>query len=111
MGNNIAFQACGKTYQANVTANAAQVTVVADSPCNQLYVANPGANAGFFLVTSNASVNVALPGANASYALVIAAGTEKVFTVPQQFSNTVNTYISFIGTANTTCYFTPGEGL
>ena len=110
MGNNIAFQACGKTYLGNVTANAAHITIISDSPCNQLYVANPSNAAVFFLVTSNSSVNVSIPGSNASYALVIAPGMEKVFTVPQQFSNSANTYISFIGTAGS-CYFTPGEGL
>jgi len=116
MANNIAFQACGKTYKANATTGSQTITITADSPCNQLMVANhqPTGGAGqpvYFVVSSNSSVTVTLPGnASPQYCLVSVPGSIKVFTVPSQFSS-ANTYIAFIGEAASECYFTPGEGL
>ena len=116
MANNIAFQAQGKTYKANVTTASQVITITADSPCNQLMVANhqPTGATGqpvYFVVSANSSVTCTLP-ANGSpqYALVSVPGTTRVFTVPSQFSST-NVYIAFIGEAASECYFTPGEGL
>ena len=116
MANNIAFQAQGKTYKANVTTGSQTITITADSPCNQLLVSNhqPTGATGFpvyFVVSSNASITVAVP-ANASpqYCLVSVPGTIKSFTIPNQFSSG-NTYVAFIGEAASECYFTPGEGL
>jgi len=116
MANNIAFQAQGKTYKANVTTASQVITITADSPCNQLMVANhqPTGATGqpvYFVVSANSSVTCTLP-ANGSpqYALVSVPGTTRVFTVPSQFSS-ANVYIAFIGEAASECYFTPGEGL
>ena len=116
MANNIAFQAQGKTYKANVTTSSQTIVITADSPCNQLLVANhqPTGSGGqpvYFNVSSNSSATIAVP-ANASpqYALVSVPGTVRIFTVPTQFgSNPL--YITFIGEAASECYFTPGEGL
>lgn len=116
MANNIAFQAQGKTYKANVTTASQVITITADSPCNQLLVSNhqPTGSGGqpvYFQVSSNASVTVAAPSSGSpQYCLVSVPGTIKVFTVPQQFSSS-NMYIAFIGEAASECYFTPGEGL
>ena len=116
MANNIAFQAQGKTYKANVTTGSQTITITADSPCNQLLVSNhqPTGATGFpvyFVVSSNASITVSLPVAGTpQYCLVSVPGSIKSFTIPQQFSS-ANTYIAFIGEAASECYFTPGEGL
>ena len=117
MANNIAFQAMGKTYKANVTITSQVITITPDSPCNQICVANhqPTGSGGqpvYFNVSSNASVTAVAP-ANASpqYALVSVPGTIKVFTVPYQFSPSTPLYVAFIGEASSECYFTPGEGL
>jgi len=116
VGNNIAFQACGKTYKANVTTGSQTITVTSDSPCNQICVANHQPSQGgqpvYFQVSSNASVTASVPAPGApSYILVSVPGTIEVYTIPQQFSNTANTYIAFIGEGSSECYFTPGEGL
>ena len=116
MANNIAFQSMGKTYKANVTTNSQTIVITADSPCNQLMVANhqPTGSGGqpvYFQVSANVSVTVAAPSnGNAQYCLVSVPGTTRVFTIPQQFSS-ANTYVAFIGEAASECYFTPGEGL
>jgi hypothetical protein len=116
MANNIAFQAQGKTYKANVTTSSQTITITADSPCNQICVANhqPTGSGGqpvYFQVSNLANVTCTAPANGApSYSLVSVPGTIKVFTVPFQFSSG-NMYIAFIGEAASECYFTPGEGL
>ena len=116
MANNIAFQAQGKTYKANVTTSSQTIVITADSPCNQLLVANhqPTGSGGqpvYFNVSSNSSVTCTAPANGApQYALVSVPGTYKVFTIPAQFSS-ANVYIAFIGEAASECYFTPGEGI
>ena len=116
MANNIAFQAQGKTYKANVTTASQIISITADSPCNQLMVANhqPAGTTGqpvYFYVSSNSSATIAAP-ANGSpqYALVSVPASTRVFTVPTQFGSSP-LYIAFIGAAASECYFTPGEGL
>ena len=115
MANNIPFQAQGKTYKANVTTTSQTITVTADSPCNQVCVANHQSSQGgqpvYFQVSNLANVTATVPAAGApSYCLVSVPGTIKTFTVPFQFSGT-NLYIAFIGEGTSECYFTPGEGL
>lgn len=117
MGNNIAFQAQGKTYKANVTTGSQTITVVSDSPCNQLLVANhqptgAGGQPVYFTVSNQSNVTVTVPdNASPQYALVSVPGSLKVFTIPYQFSANTNMYIAFIGEAASECYFTPGEGV
>jgi len=116
MANNIAFQAQGKTYKANVTTASQTIAIVADSPCNQLLVANhqPSGATGqpvYFIVSANSSVTCTLPtNGSPQYALVSIPASTRVYTVPTQFSS-ANLYIAFIGEAASECYFTPGEGL
>jgi hypothetical protein len=116
MANNIAFQAMGKTYQANATTTSQRITINADSPCNQLLVSSHESQNGgkpvYFVVSSNSSVTCTAPTAgNPQYSLVVSPGNQIVYTVPQQFGSN-NMYIAFI-TESTTgeAYFTPGEGL
>ena len=116
MAANIPFQAQGKTYKANVTTGSQTISITADSPCNQICVANhqPTGSGGqpvYFVLSANSSVTCTVP-ANASpqYALVSVPGTVKVYTVPYQISSTP-IYVAFIGEAASECYFTPGEGL
>ena len=117
MANNIAFQAMGKTYKANVTTSSQTITITADSPVNQICVANhqPTGATGYpvyFNVSTLSNVTATVPSNGApSYCLVSVPGTIKVFTVPQQVSPNQNLYIAFIGEATSECYFTPGEGL
>jgi hypothetical protein len=116
MANNIAFQAMGKTYQANATTTSQRITITADSPCNQLLVSShestTNGKAVYFVVSSNASVTATAPTAGSpQYAMLVVPGNQIVYTIPQQFSS-ANTYIAFITESATgECYFTPGEGL
>ena len=117
MANNIAFQAMGKTYKANATTSTQRITVTSDTPCNQLLVANhqpSGAtgNAVYFVVSTDANVTATLPVAGTpSYGLLSIPASNKVFTVPTQFSANSNIYIAFVGEGVSECYFTPGEGI
>ena len=118
MANNIPFQAQGKTYKANATTTSQTITVYADSPCNQVCVANhePSGTQGhpvYFRISNQANVTVTVPSAgNAEYALVSVPASVKIYTVPFQFSNSSPLYIAFISeTDSPECYFTPGEGL
>jgi hypothetical protein len=113
VGNNLAFQACGKTYLGNVTNVSQQIVIVADAPCNQMLAVNPGNAAVFFAVGPNISVTANIPGnGTAQYTYAMAPASNMVVTIPQQFSNTSNIYVSFIAAAGTgSAYFTPGEGL
>jgi len=116
MANNIAFQAMGKTYQANATTTSQRITITADSPCNQLLVSSHESTQGgkpvYFVVSSNASVTAVVPTpGNPQYSMLVSPGNQIVYTVPNQLS-TGNTYIAFITESTTSeCYFTPGEGL
>jgi hypothetical protein len=117
MAANIPFQAQGRTYKANATTTSQRISILSDSPCNQLLVANhqPTGSGGqpvYFLVSANASITVTAPdNNNASYSLVSIPGSIKSYTIPQQFSNSVPIYIAFIGAAASECFFTPGEGI
>ena len=117
MGNNIAFQAQGKTYKANATTSSQTITITADSPCNQLCVANHQPTGGvgqpvYFVVSNLANVTCTAPANGvSSYALVSVPASTKVYTIPFQFTPNTNMYIAFIGAAASECYFTPGEGL
>ena len=115
MANNIAFQAMGKTYQANATTTSQRITITADSPCNQLLVSNHEAANGkavYFVVSSNSSVTCVAPIAGSpQYSLLVTPGNQIVYTVPVQFSSNP-LYLAFITESGTgEAYFTPGEGM
>ena len=118
MANNIAFQACGKTYQANATTASQTVTITPDGPCNQLLVASHESTGGtgkpvYFRVSNLSNVTVTAPGPGSpQYALVAPPCTAKVYTVPFQFNPSNPLYVAFIAESGTAeAYFTPGEGL
>lgn len=117
MANNLAFQAQGKTYKANVTTASQRIAVTSDSPCNQVLVQNhqPTGTTGqpvYFLISNDANVTVSLPVAGTpSYCLVSIPASIKSFTVPFQFTASTPLYIAFIGEAASEAYFTPGEGM
>ena len=118
MANNIAFQAMGKTYQANATTTSQRINILSDMPCNQLLVASHENTGGtgkpvYFTISSNASVTCVPPSAGSpQYTYVALPGQRQVFTVPKQFTPTDSLYIAFITETSTAeCYFTPGEGL
>ena len=117
MANNIAFQAMGKTYQANATTTSQRINILSDMPCNQLLVVSHENTAGtgkpVYFRIGNSSVTCVAPSAGSpQYAYVAIPGQRQVFTVPQQFTPTDGLYIAFITeSATAECYFTPGEGL
>lgn len=118
MANNIAFQAQGKTYQANATVTSQTVTVTPDGPCNQLLVASHEPTGGtgkpvYFRVSNSSNVSVTAPSPGTpQYAVIVPPCTAKVYTVPFQFSPSNPLYIAFITESGTAeAYFTPGEGL
>ena len=115
MANNIAFQAMGKTYKANVTTSSQSLQITADQACNQVCVANHQSSQGgqpVYFTFGNSTVTCTVPGNGApSYALVSVPGTIKVYTVPKQFTATDGLYVAFIGEGSSECYFTPGEGI
>lgn len=118
MANNIAFQAMGKTYQANATTTSQRIQITADMPCNQLLVVSHentgGTGKPVYFKIGNSSVTCVAPSAGSpQYAFVAIPGARQVFTVPQQFTaGSDSLYIAFITETSTAeCYFTPGEGL
>lgn len=117
MANNIAFQACSKTYQANATTTSQTITITPDGPCNQVLVqsheSSSSSKAVYFRISNLANVTVTTPTAGSpQYSLLAVPNSSRVFTVPYQFSPSAPLYIAFIAeTATAECYFTAGEGL
>lgn len=117
MANNIAFQACSKTYQANATTTSQTITITPDGPCNQVLVSSHESTQGgkpvYFRVSNQSNVTVTIPTpGNPQYCLVAVPGSCKVFTVPFQFAPSAPLYIAFATESTTSeCYFTAGEGL
>jgi hypothetical protein len=114
MANNIAFQAMGKTYKANATTSTQTITLNADSPANQICVANhqnpQNGQPVYFQVSTLSNVTVTVPVAGTpSYCIVSVPGTIKTYSVPQ-CSPTQPLYVAFIGEGSSECYFTLGEG-
>ena len=118
MANNIAFQASGKTYQANATTTSQTITITPDGPCNQLCVVSHETTGGtgkpvYLRVSNLSNVTVTAPAAGVpQYAFVAAPCTVKVYTVPFQFSPSNPLHVAFITESGTAeAYLTPGEGL
>jgi hypothetical protein len=64
MANNIAFQAMGKTYQANATTTSQRIQITADMPCNQLLVVShesPSSGKPVYFKIGNSSVTCVAP--------------------------------------------------
>ena len=111
MANNIAFQPMGNTSVIAVTATSANTSVTAISPVNQFMIANTGSNPAFVNISTSSSVAAVVPTAGSPAAgFCIPAGAVKVVSAVQS-SPTQTMYVAAIGSANTTIYITPGEGL
>jgi len=84
MANNIAFQASGKTYQANATTTSQTITITPDGPCNQILVqsheSSSSAKAVYFRVSNQSNVTVTTPTAgNPQYSLLAVPNSSRVF--------------------------------
>lgn len=113
MANNIPFQPMGKTTRINVTTTANTVSILSDSPANQVRVHN-GTAAEIFIRLGTASTDDAvIPTAGTpAYGAILHNNQTAIFTAPKQASNTAVLYVSaIIATGTGTIYVTPGEGL
>jgi hypothetical protein len=117
MANNTAFQAMGKTYQANATTTSQRIQILSDVNCRNLLVASHESNSGtgkaVYFAIGNSTVTCVAPAPGVpQYGYVAVPGQNIVLTVPKQFSPSDSLYIAFITESGTAeCYFTPGEGL
>ena len=116
MANNIAFQAMGKTYQANATTTSQRVQILSDVNCRNLLVASHESSTTgkpVYFTIGNSTVTCVAPAAGTpQYGYVAVPGQNIVLTVPKQFTPSDSLYIAFLTETGTgECYFTPGEGL
>lgn len=113
MANNIPFQVQGKTTRINVTTTANTVSILADSPCNQVRIHNGTAADVFVRLGTASTEDAVIPVAGTpAYGFVIHNNGTVIMTAPKQCSNVAALYVSAIVASGTaTLYVTPGEGL
>jgi len=115
MANNIAFQAQGKTTRINVTTTANTVSILSDSPCNQLRVHNGTAAEVFVRIGTASTDDAAVPIAGTpGYGAILHNNQTAIFTTPKQCANVAASSIYFsaiVATGTATVYVTPGEGM
>jgi hypothetical protein len=113
MANNIAFQVQGKTTRINVTTTANTVSILSDSPCNQVRIHNGTAADVFVRLGTASTEDAVIPVAGTpAYGFVIHNNGTVIMTAPKQCSNVTALYVSAIVASSTaTLYVTPGEGL
>ncbi len=115
MANNIAFQIQGKTTRINVTTAANTVSILADSPCNQLRIHNGTAAEVFIRVGTESTDAAVIPVAGTpAYGTVLHNNQTVVITTPKQCANVAASSIYFsaiVASGTATVYVTPGEGL
>ena len=116
MANNIAFQAMGKTYQANATSTSQRIQILSDTNCRNLLVASHESSTTgkpVYFNIGNSAVTCVVPTAGSPQSAYVAVPNQNmVLTVPKQFAPSDSLYIAFITESGTSeCYFTPGEGL
>lgn len=112
MANNIPFQAQGKTTRINATTSANTVSILSDSPCNQVRIHNGTAAEVFVRLGTASTDDVVIPTAGTpAYGTVIHNNQTVIFTAPKQATNTASLYVSVIVASGTgAIYVTPGEG-
>jgi len=112
MANNIPFQAQGKTTRINATTTANTVSILSDSPCNQVRIHNGTAAEVFVRLGTASTDDVVIPVAGTpAYGVVIHNNQTVIFTAPKQATNTASLYVSVIVASGTgAIYVTPGEG-
>ena len=115
MANNIPFQIQGKTTRINVTTSANTVSILSDSPCNQLRIHNGTAAEVFIRVGTESTDAAVIPVAGTpSYGTVLHNNQTIIITSPKQSANTAanSVYVSAIAPTGTAIvYVTPGEGM
>jgi len=115
MANNIAFQVQGKTTRINVTTAANTVSILSDSPCNQLRLHNGTAGEVFFRVSTGSTDDAVIPVAGTpSYGAVLHNNQTLILTAPRQCINVAanSVYVSaIVATGTGIVYVTPGEGM
>ena len=113
MANNIPFQVQGKTTRINVTTTANTVSILSDSPCNQVRIHNGTAADVFVRLGTASTEDAVIPVAGTpADGFVIYNNATVIMTAPKQCSNVTALYVSAIVASSTaTLYVTPGEGL
>ena len=113
MANNIPFQTQGKTTRINVTTSANTVSILADSPCNQVRIHNGTAAEVFIRLGTGATDDAVIPVAGTpAYGVVLHNNQTIIVTAPKQATNVASLYVSAIAATGTgIVYVTPGEGM
>jgi len=113
MANNIPFQTQGKTTRINVTTTANTVSILADSPCNQVRIHNGTAAEVFIRLGTGATDDAVIPVAGTpAYGVVLHNNQTIIVTAPKQATNVASLYVSAIAATGTgIVYVTPGEGM
>jgi hypothetical protein len=113
MANNIAFQAQGKTTRINVSTTANTVSILSDSPCNQVRIHNGTAAEVFIRLGTGSTDDAVIPVAGTpAYGTILHNNQTVVFTAPKQSTNVASLYVSaIVSTGTAIVYVTPGEGL
>ena len=113
MANNIPFQTQGKTTRINVTTTANTVSILADSPCNQVRIHNGTAAEVFIRLGTSSTDDAVVPVAGTpAYGVVLHNNQTIIVTAPKQATNVASLYVSAIAATGTgIVYVTPGEGM
>jgi protoporphyrinogen oxidase len=113
MANNIAFQIQGKTTRINVSTTANTVSILSDSPCNQVRIHNGTAAEVFIRLGIASTEDAVIPTAGTpAYGTLLHNNQTVILTAPKQTTNTASLYVSAIVASGTgIIYVTPGEGL
>lgn len=113
MANNIPFQTQGKTTRINVTTTANTVSILADSPCNQVRIHNGTAAEVFIRLGTASTDDAVIPVAGTpAYGVVLHNNQTIIVTAPKQATNVASLYVSAIAATGTgIVYVTPGEGM
>ena len=113
MANNIPFQAQGKTTRINVSTTANTVSILSDSPCNQVRIHNGSAAEVFIRLGTASTDDAVIPVAGTpAYGTILHNNQTVLFTAPKQSTNVASLYVSaIVSTGTAIVYVTPGEGL
>ena len=113
MANNIPFQVQGKTTRINVTTSANTVSILSDSPCNQVRIHNGTAAEVFVRLGTASTDDAVIPVAGTpAYGVVLHNNQTIIVTAPKQATNIASLYVSAIAATGTgIVYVTPGEGM
>jgi len=113
MANNIAFQTQGKTTRINVSTTANTVSILSDSPCNQVRIHNGTAAEVLIRLGTGSTDDAVIPVAGTpAYGTILHNNQTVLFTAPKQSTNVASLYVSaIVSTGTAIVYVTPGEGL